>query len=86
MNRLNNNLRVKIICKYRSKLKDDIVNIGLIGSRKDNLYYYLEILEANILYFKNNYKSILNEENNELSKYILKIFNVKSVYEYKKEE
>lgn len=71
MNVLNENLKYKIKEKYKQKLKNNILKKYSINS------YTLEVLESNIIFFKNNYESTIDKYNKELRDFLEKVLKKK---------
>ena len=79
INDLNINLKEKIKQKYENKIKKKIIN------KYSKNYYTLEILEANVIFYKNKYKTVIDEMRNELKDYLKNTFKkeINSMIEYK---
>lgn len=71
MNILNENLKSKIKEKYKKKIKNNILKKYSINS------YTLEVLESNIIFFKNNYESTIDKYNGELRDFLELVFKKK---------
>ena len=71
MDVLNENLKSKIKEKYKKKIKNNILKKYSISS------YTLEVLESNIIFFKNNSESTINKYNKELSVFLEIVFKKK---------